>query len=325
MDFCDANLPPASRQTGSRLSISTIVDSMCCLGQKAEETLGLIGANRLHDVLTKNNMFNRKKIVGNILGEIRHVPKICSAKSPAGPDNLASALWRRESDPALSMSVASDTHKWQGESSSRCFSPDLDEMLEISWLWKSAQQCYAEEAYNSHKNSEEAESTVSLSDSSEDDLSYLEDIIPDSNSDSQHAGVGVGTKKTNSTIGISYTSLNAVLFLEDTNCKQIPEPQDDTKVTNRIGVSSDVSETDLQFSERIRDTTYSVISAQSRNANYEDDNGITLEESPSLSSKDQFWELPKDPIKKQRRQISQFFYSLFCCLPTPKKRETTSR
>jgi hypothetical protein len=114
------------------------------------------------------------------------------------------------------------------------------------------------ESYNSNKNSEEMESTVSFSDSTEDDLSDLEDSISHFNSTSQDATVEAETEKTDSAIRVSHTSLSVVLLPEDTICKQFPEPQDDAKVTKSISPSSDMNEIDLQFSERIHDTKYSL-------------------------------------------------------------------
>ncbi|GAB1297907.1 Isopentenyl-diphosphate delta-isomerase 2 [Apodemus speciosus] len=332
MSLWDADLPPASGETGSRLSISTIVDAMCCVRHMAEDTLGLTGTSRLNDALTRTNMFDRRKRVGNILGEIGHVPKIYSIKSPAGPVNLSSTPQRRENESALPLSVTSETNKGQGviekrgiKSSSRSCSPDLYKLLEISCPWNSAQQCCAVESYNSNKNSEELESTVSFSDSSEDDLSDMEDTTSHSKSASVDARVEAETEKPDSTIRVSYTSLGVVLFLQDANCKQIPEPHDDVKVTSRISASSDMNEIDLQFDERIHDTIYSMVSANNRNIDCEDDKGIAQEESPPPSSKDQPREMSGPSKKKQGRQIRHLFYSSFCCLSTPKKGDTTPR
>lgn len=152
------------------------MDAVCCLETK--ETLRVIGTTRCNDALAKPNMFTGRKSVGNILGEIGRVPKILSLKTPAGPLNLPSTLKETDSEPALTVFVASEDSKGQevdGERSSKTFSgpssPDLYKLLETSWPWNSAQQCSAALAYNGNKNSEEADSSILLSDTSEDDLS----------------------------------------------------------------------------------------------------------------------------------------------------------
>ncbi|XP_076428995.1 uncharacterized protein LOC107401597 [Peromyscus maniculatus bairdii] len=335
--LCD--LPPACRETGSRLSISTIVDAMCCLGHMAEETLGLIGTNRLSDALAKNSMFNKRKSGGTILGEIWHVPKTYSFKSPAGSPSLPPTLRRGGSQPALPTLVASEDHKGKdvneerySKISSRSSSPDLYKLLDLSWPGNSAPRFQAVQACNINKNFEETESTTCSgdSDTSEDDLSYMEDTT--STSAPQDDGVEAGIEETGNSTMLSHTSLNALFFLEDTRCQQIPGPQDDAEVTNSFSTSRDLKEIDLQSSERTHDAVDSVDSLQNENTEYENSKGIILEESPPSFSKDQPQKVATASKKKQRRgwkgvrrQISHLTSSLFCCLLPPKTGDTTPR
>lgn len=55
----------------------------------------------------------------------------------------------------------------------------------------------------------------------------------------------------------SHMPLDVLWFLEDPNSNRIPGPQDDTELTDSITIR-DISEADLQFSERICDITYSL-------------------------------------------------------------------
>ncbi|XP_037061505.1 uncharacterized protein LOC119087952 [Peromyscus leucopus] len=333
--LCD--LPPACREMGSRLSISTIVDAMCCLDHMAEETLGLRGTNRLNDALAKNTMFNKRKSGGTILGEIWHVPKTYSFKSPAGSPSLPPTLRRGGSQAALPTLVASEDHKGQdmneerySKISSRSSSPDLYKLLDLSWPGNSAPRFQAVQACNINKNFEETESTTCSgdSDTSEDDLSYMEDIT--STSAPQDDGVEAEIEETGNSTMLSHASLSALFFLEDTHCQQIPGPQDDAEVTNSFSTSRDLKEIDLQPSERTHDAVDSVDSPQNENTEYENSKGIILEESPPSFSKDQPQKVATASKKKQRRgwkgvrrQISHLTSSLFCCLLPPKTGDTT--
>ncbi|XP_036044764.1 uncharacterized protein LOC118584583 [Onychomys torridus] len=334
--LCD--LPPACRETGSRLSISTIVDAMCCLGHMAEETLGLIGTNRINDALAKNTMFNKRKSGGPILGEIWDVPKTYSFKSPAGPPSLPPTLRKGGSEAVLPTPLASEDNKGQDENEERCSkissrssSPDLYKLLDLSWPGNSAPHFHAVQAYNINRNSEETERTTCSSDgdTSEDDLSFMEDTT--STSAPQDDGVEAEMEETGNTTLLSHPSFNTLFFLEDIGCQQIPGPQDDAEVTNSFSTSRDLKEIDLQSSERAHDAIDSVDSPQNENIEYEN-KGITLEESPHRSSKDQPQEVAITSKKKQRRgwkgvrrQISHLTSSLFCCLLTPKTGDTTLR
>ncbi|XP_060228415.1 uncharacterized protein LOC132649195 [Meriones unguiculatus] len=336
MDLSKADLPPASRETGSRLPISTIVDAMCYLLSMALETLGLIGTSKPHDTQAENNMCIRRKSVRNILGEIWRAPKFHFIKISAG---LLTLLPTLRSDHALSMFVASEDNKVQdvnevrsSKSSSRACSPDLYKVPEIDWPGNCDQQRSAAQAERSNRNSGETESTLSLSDSSEDYLSCLEDTASDLNSASWDDGVEADNEETDSTIMVSSSSLDEPGFLEDSSCKQMPGTQDEAEVTNSISVSNDMNETDLQLSERTHNTVYSMGCAKNRNTVYEGSMEITCEESASASREDQFQEVPIVSKRKRRRvwkgvkrQISHLFYGLFCCVSIPKKADTTPR
>lgn len=124
----------------------------------------------------------------------------------------------------------------------------------------------------------------------------------------------------------SHTPLDVLWFLEDPNHNGIPGPQDDTELTDSITIR-DVSEADLQFSERTCDVTYSLEPPQNGTlTGYKNIKGITLEDQPPTSSKNQPQEARiastnhRRVWKWVRRQISSS-----CCPPTPKKGDTTSR
>ncbi|KAL1784889.1 hypothetical protein HispidOSU_022697 [Sigmodon hispidus] len=212
--------------------------------------------------------------------------------------------------------------------SSRSSSPDLFKLLDISWPWDSAPRFYALQAYDINKNSEETESTTSSgdSDTSEDDLSFLEDTTSDSNSALQNDGVEAETEATGSTIMFSHTSLSV---LEDTSGQQIPGTQD-AEVPKSIIISGELKDLDRQSHERAHDAIEFLDSPQNEKNEYETGNEITLEESQPISSKPQ--EVAIASKKKQRRgwkgvrrQISHLCSSLFCCFLTPKTGDTTPR
>lgn len=76
--------------------------------------------------------------------------------------------------------------------------------------------------------------------------------------------------------------LDVLWFLEDPNHNGIPGPQDDS-ITIR-----DISEAELQFSERACDVTYSLEPPQNETlTGYKNIKGITLEDQPPTSSKNQ--------------------------------------
>ncbi|KAL6084476.1 hypothetical protein STEG23_031150 [Scotinomys teguina] len=137
------------------------------------------------------------------------------------------------------------------------------------------------------------------SDTSEDDLSYMEDTI--STSAPEDDGVQAEIEESGNTTMLSHTSINALFFLEDTKCQHIPGSQDDAEVTNSISTSRHLKETDVQSCERSHDTIDSVDSPQNDITEYENSNGITLEESLPSSSKDQPQEVATASKKKQRR------------------------
>ncbi|XP_040597059.1 papilin-like [Mesocricetus auratus] len=341
MNLLDGDFSSPSRKTGSRLSISTIVDAMCCLGPMAEETLGLIEKNRLNDAPTKINVISGRKR-GNILGEIWHVPKTHSPKNPTGPPTARSTLRRARSEPAMPTFVASEDTKGQeinkvaeSKSSSRSSSPDLYKLLDMSWPWNSAPRFSPVSAYIKNKTTEVTDSTASSddSDTSEDYLSCLTDT-------SAYDADKAETEETSSDTMLSVISLNGLWFQEDTcgtgmpgshqdaneaeseetgsdtmlsitlleglwfradSSTGRPGPQQGAEVPASISTSGVLKKTDAQCSERAHDTIDILDAPQSENTGYENDNEIQVEESPPISSKDQSQEVATASKKKHRR------------------------
>ncbi|XP_040592575.1 uncharacterized protein LOC121136314 [Mesocricetus auratus] len=305
----------------------------------AEETLGLIEKNRLNDAPTKINVISGRKRGGNILGEIWHVPKTHSPKSPTGPPTARPTLRRARSEPALPTFVASEDTKTQevskvtkSKSSSRSSSPDLYKLLDMSWPWNSAPRVSPVSAYIKNKTTEDTDSTASSddSDTSEDYLSCLTDTSAYDNS-APHDAEEDESEETSSDTMLSFTPLEGLWFRADSSTGR-PGPQQGAEVPASISTSGVLKKTDAQCSERAHDTIDILDAPQCENTGYENDNEIQVEESPPISNKDQSQEVATASKKKHRRgwkevrrQICHLFSSLFCCLLTPKAEDTVPR
>lgn len=101
------------------------------------------------------------------------------------------------------------------------------------------------------------------------------------------AAQDVGEEETGRTITFSGAPFDVLWFLEDTNCKRIPRPQD-AEVTKSLNMARGVNEIGLQSSERTQDMN-SMDSLQDRNTKSENGGGVYFEETSNgpISQKDQ--------------------------------------
>ena len=334
MNLCDEDLPASSRETGSRPTMSTILDTMCYLGPMSEETQELNGTSRLNDVLAGNNIVNRRKSDSNIHGEICQLPKSPSAGPPSPPPTLR----RTRSEPALPTFRAWEDNKGQelnearkSKTSSRSSSPDYYELLDTSWLWNTDPQLSPVPSYNINKNLEDTECTTASddSDTSEDSFSCLQETT--SHNSAAHDAEEAETEETCSTILFSFSSMAELCFTDDSTSIGMSETQYDAEVTASNSNSTDLKKTDLEHSERIHaiDTLHSPLRT---NTAVEIIDEITVEESVFISSKDQAQEEATPSKKKHRRgwkgvkrRIRHLFRNLCSCLLTPKTEDTFPR
>ncbi|MEJ1284804.1 hypothetical protein NN561_015794 [Cricetulus griseus] len=294
MDIWNAGLPPEYIETGSRLSISSTEEDVCCLGHKAEETLRLVGTNRPISPTAEANtsIFNWRNGGSYIPAGRQCVFKILSLIGPACLPTLPPPLRRSGSEPALPTFLASDNNKGQEE-------------------------------VNKERGSKGSVRPSSPG------LCGLPDVRCSGNSAPRHDGEEAEREKeTGSTITFSCASLDVPRFSEDTNCKWISGPQD-AEVTKSSNRTSGVNEIGLHCSVRTHDAVKSIGSLQDRDTKTQQHFEETSNGPISPKAQPQGAHRASDNSRRGwkwvRSQISDLLTSFCCFLLTLQKEDTASR